>query len=85
LIQQQQVIVAGQRGVIMRGRKGSRLWPPAGANDVVRDVHRSPVEADAHTNDALLALVRLLARQAAREVFAQAVTESDHSVEEGRE
>jgi hypothetical protein len=29
LIQQQQVIVAGQRGVIMRGRRGSRYGPPA--------------------------------------------------------
>jgi hypothetical protein len=47
-------------------------------------VHRSPAEADAHTDDALLALVRLLARQAAREAFAQTVTESDRSVEEGR-
>jgi len=32
----------------------------------------------------MLALVRLLARQAAREVFAQAATESNPSVEEGR-
>jgi hypothetical protein len=85
LIHQQQVIVAGQRGVIMRGRKGSRLWPPARANDVARDVHGLPAEADGHTDDALLALVRLLARQAAREVFAQTVTESACSVEEGRE
>jgi hypothetical protein len=85
LIQQQQVIVAGQRGVIMRGRKRSRLWSPVRANDVARDVHRSPVEADAHADDALLALVRLLARQAAREVFARSVTEYDSSVEEGRE
>ena len=37
------------------------------------------------TDDALLALVRLLARQAAREVFAQSFAESDRSVEEGRE
>jgi hypothetical protein len=33
----------------------------------------------------MLALVRLLARQAAGEVFAQAATESDRSAEEGRE
>jgi hypothetical protein len=33
----------------------------------------------------MLTLVRLLARQAAREVFAQAARESDHSVEESRE
>jgi hypothetical protein len=33
----------------------------------------------------MLALARLLARQAAREVFDQAVAESNRSVEEGRE
>jgi hypothetical protein len=33
----------------------------------------------------MLALVRLLARQAAREVFDQANAESDRTVEEGRE
>jgi hypothetical protein len=33
----------------------------------------------------MLALVRLLARQAAREVFAQVVAKSSRSVEEGRE
>jgi hypothetical protein len=33
----------------------------------------------------MLALVRLLARQAAREVFDQAVTESGRSVEEDHE
>jgi hypothetical protein len=33
----------------------------------------------------MLALVRLLARQAAREAFDQAVVESDRSVEEDRE
>jgi hypothetical protein len=43
------------------------------------------VEADAHTDDALLGLVRLLARQAARDVFARSVTEFDGSVEEDRE
>jgi hypothetical protein len=85
LIHRQQFIVANQRGVIMRGRKGSRLCPPAGVNDVARDVHRSPVDADAHTDDVLLALVRLLARQAAREVFAHTVTDSDRSFEEGNE
>jgi hypothetical protein len=85
LIQQQRVIVAGQRGVIMRGRKGSRLWRPPRAVETACEVQGSHVEADAHTDDALLALVRLLARQAAREVFAQSVTEFDSSVEEGRE
>jgi len=33
----------------------------------------------------MLALVRLLASQAAREVFAQTAIKSDHSVEESRE
>jgi hypothetical protein len=33
----------------------------------------------------MLSLVRLLARQAAREVFDQASAESDRPVEEGRE
>jgi hypothetical protein len=37
------------------------------------------------TDAVLLALVRLLARQAAREVFARTVTESDSSFDEGRE
>jgi hypothetical protein len=69
----------------MRGRKRSRLWLPVRANDVARDVHRPPAETDAHADDALLALVRLLARQAAREVFAQSVAEFDSSVEEDRE
>lgn len=69
----------------MRGRKGSRLWPPARAADIERPVERSPGQADAYADDALLVLVRLLARQAAREVFEQRVTEFDRSVEEGRE
>jgi len=75
----------GQRGVIMRGRRGSRFRPSARATGVARRVRRSRVETDAHTDDALLALVRLLARQAAREAFAQAAAESDRSIEEDRE
>ena len=68
----------------MRGRKRSELWPPARTPDVVSNGDE-PIEADAQTDAALLALVRLLARQAAREVFAQTVTESDSSFDEGRE
>lgn len=87
LIQQQQVIVAGQRGVIMRGRRGSRYGPPARRrtrkSSVGRRARHRP-HADGH-DEALLALVRLLTRQAAREVFDQAVAESNRSVEEGRE
>lgn len=88
LIQQQQVIVAGQRGVIMRGRRGSRYGPPARrrtrTSSVGRPARPRP-DVDGQAEEALLAIVRLLARQAAREAFDQAVAESDRSVEEGRE
>ena len=53
--------------------------------DVVPRVDDLPIDADAETDAALLALARLLARQAAREVFAQTVTDSDRSFDEGRE
>lgn len=85
LIHQQQFIVASQRGVIMRGRKRSGLWQPARTPDVVSHKDDARIEADAQTDTALLALARLLARQAAREVFARTVTESDNSFDEGRE
>jgi hypothetical protein len=85
LIQHQQFIVASQRGVIMRGRKRSGLWPPARTPDVVSHQDDAPIDADAQTDAALLALVRLLARQAAREVFARTVSDSDRSFDEGRE
>ena len=88
LIQQQQVIVAGQRGVIMRGRRGSRYRPPARrgtrTSGVARHTRRRP-HVSGQTDESMLALVRLLARQAAREAFDLAVAESDRSVEEGRE
>ena len=48
-------------------------------------MERSPGQAEAHADDALLVLVRLLACQAAREVFEQRVTEFDRPVEQGRE
>lgn len=87
LIHQQRFIVASQRGVIMRGRKRSGLWPPAHTPDVVSHKHEddAPIDADAQTDAALLALVRLLARQAAREVFARTLTEADRSIDEDRE
>jgi hypothetical protein len=44
----------------------------------------APIDADAQTDAALLALVRLLARQAAREMFDQSVTHY-LSFDEGRE
>ena len=40
----------------MRGRKGSRLWPPARAADAERPVGRSPGQAEAFADDALLVL-----------------------------
>jgi hypothetical protein len=85
LIHQQQFIVASQRGVIMRGRKRPELWPPARTPDVVSHGDDAPIEADTQADAALLALVRLLARQAAREVFARTVTASGSSFDEGRE
>lgn len=69
----------------MRGRKRSDLRLPARTPDVVSHQDDAPTDADAQTDAALLALVRLLARQAAREVFARTVTESDSSIDEGRE
>jgi hypothetical protein len=83
-----QVIVAGQRGVIMRGRRGSRYGPPARRRTRTSSVGRRArprAHVDGHAEEALLSIVRLLARQAAREAFDQAVAESDRSVEEGRE
>lgn len=67
----------------MRGRNRPPLWPPPRAADVGRPPERSPEDADAYGDDALLVLVRLLARQAAREVFEQQVAEFDSSIEEG--
>jgi hypothetical protein len=69
----------------MRGRKRSGLWPPAQPPDVVSHQDDAPIDAEAQTDAALLALIRLLARQAACEVFARTVTESDSSFDEGRE
>jgi hypothetical protein len=42
-------------------------------------------DVDGQVDEAMFALVRLLARQAAREAFDQAVAKSDPSVEEGSE
>ena len=69
----------------MRGRKRSGPWPPLPTGDTVPHVDDAPIDADAQTDAALLALARLLARQAAREVFAQTVTDSDRTFDEGRE
>jgi hypothetical protein len=48
-------------------------------------VERTPGQAEAYADDALPVLVRLLARQAPREVFEQRFIEFDSGVEEGRE
>jgi hypothetical protein len=46
---------------------------------------RRRLHVSGQADEAMLALVRLVARQAAREVFDQAVAESGRSVEESRE
>jgi hypothetical protein len=69
----------------MRGRNRPPLWPPARAADVEHHVDGSPGQVEACADEGLLVLVRLLARQAAREVFEQQVAEFDSSIEEGRE
>jgi len=71
----------------MRGQKRSRPWPPARTTDAFPHGHGAETDADAQTDEALRALVRLLARQAAREVFERAAThvDSDRSFDEGRE
>ena len=56
-----------------------------GANEPVAARRYASFEADAQTEAALLALVRLLARQAAREVFDAISHELGSFVEEGRE
>lgn len=58
----------------MRGRKRSRLWP-AHADDGFPPARAD--DMDAATEEALRALARLLARQAAREAFAQSLTRTD--------
>jgi hypothetical protein len=58
----------------MRGREGFR-----------RGRRVSP-ESDAHVDESLRALARLLARQADREVFSRAMSrDADRSTEEARE
>ncbi len=69
----------------MRGRKRSGLWLPTRTADVAPNANDGPIDADAQTDAALLALIRLLARQAAREMFEQSVTNSDWFFDEDRE
>jgi hypothetical protein len=63
----------------------TRLGPPTRTVDVIPRVDDAPIDTDAQTDAALLALVQLLARQAAREMFEQSVTSSDRSFDEGCE
>jgi hypothetical protein len=69
----------------MRGRKRTRPWPSPQTDDALPHAHDVAIDADGQTDAALLALVRLLARQAAREVFEQSVTDPDRYFDEGRE
>jgi hypothetical protein len=66
----------------MRGRR-SRGWPPG--RDPHLNAHRGDTIADDKCDEALRALARLLARQAAREIFERELTsaEVDDSTPEG--
>lgn len=58
----------------MRGRRRSRDWPPS--RDRYLDDNRGEVIADEKCDEALRALARLLARQAAREIFKRESTDA---------
>ena len=67
----------------MHGRRQSRAWPATRGTPP-----RPPdadVETDVQTDEALRALAKLLARQAAREMFERESTDvhSDRSTDEG--
>ena len=66
----------------MRGRRRSREWPPS--RDPHLDENRGDAVADEKCDDALRALARLLARQAAPEIFERELTDvgEDHSTAE---
>lgn len=70
----------------MRGRKRARSQGPVRGREAFRRGHRVSSVTDVQVDESLRALARLLARQAAREVFNRAVShEADRSTEEGRE
>jgi hypothetical protein len=70
----------------MRGRNRSRARRPIRGREAFRRGRRASSASDAHVDEALRALARLLARQAAREVFNRAVSrDADRLTEEGRE
>jgi hypothetical protein len=56
----------------MRGRHGSREWPPG--RDPQQNESSADAVADVKCDEALRALARLLARQAAREMFTREST-----------
>ncbi len=66
----------------MRGRRRSREWPPS--RDSHLDENRGDAVADEKCDEALRALARLLARQAAREIFDRESTDTreEHSTPE---
>ena len=66
----------------MRGRRRSREWPPS--PDPHLDENRGDAVADEKCDEAMRALARLLARQAAREIFDRESTETreEHSTPE---
>ena len=70
----------------MRGRKRFHVRGPLRGREAFTRAHRVSSETDAQVDGPLRALARLLARQAAREVFNRATSwEADRSTEEGRE
>ena len=73
-------------GGIMRGRNRSRARRPMRGREAFRRGRRVSSASDAQVDESLRALARLLARQAARDVFNRAMSrEADRSTEEGRE
>ena len=70
----------------MRGRNRSRARRPGREHRVFVRGFRVTPQTDGPVDASLRALARLLARQAAREVFQRAMSlEADRSTEEGRE
>lgn len=70
----------------MRGRNRSRSRGPVRGREAFRRDRRVSSEAIAQVDESLRALARLLARQAAREVFQRLTSrDADHLTEEGRE
>jgi hypothetical protein len=70
----------------MRGRKRSRSRGPTRGHGAFRRGRGVWSETDAQADESFRALARLLARQAARELFNRAMShEADRSTEEARQ